>query len=67
MNILTLDNIRGLVRDFMIETHRAEEELRAEIEKYAPLARAEVTREQLDELYDEMRIRHGVLIETGAT
>ena len=66
MKILTLDNIRGLIRDFMIETYRTEEELKTEIEKYAPLARAEVTREQLDELYDEMRIRHGVLVETGA-
>ena len=53
MNILTLDNIRGLVRDFMIEAQRSEEELKAEIEKYAPLARAEVAPEELDELYDE--------------
>lgn len=66
MNILTLENIRGLIRDFMIETHRTEEELKAEIEKYAPLARDEVTAQELDELFDEMRIRHGVLIETGA-
>ncbi|WP_420566746.1 Z1 domain-containing protein [Thalassovita sp.] len=66
MKILTLENIRGLIRDFMIESHRTEEELRAEIDKYAPLARDEVKRENLDELYDEMRIRHGVLIETGA-
>lgn len=66
MNILKLENIRGLIRDFMIESHRTEEELRSEIEKYAPLARDEVTREDLDDLYDEMRIRHGVLIETGA-
>lgn len=66
MKILTLDNIRGLIRDFMIAEHRTEQELKAEIEKYAPLAREEVTRMHLDELYDEMRIRHGVLIETGA-
>ncbi|SLN51893.1 Z1 domain protein [Aquimixticola soesokkakensis] len=66
MNILTLENIRGLIRDFMIETHRTEKELRAEIDKYRPLARAEVTSDQLSELYDDMRIRHGVLIETGA-
>jgi len=66
MNILTLENIRGLIRDFMIVSHRTEDELRSEIEKYAPLARDEVTSDDLDDLYDEMRIRHGVLIETGA-
>lgn len=66
MNILTLDNIRGLIRDFMIETNRSEEELRAEIDKYSPLARKEVTGKDLETLYDEMRIQHGVLIETGA-
>lgn len=66
MNILTLENIRGLVRDFMIASVRTEEELRAEIGKYAPLAVDDVTLENLDELYDEMRIRHGVLVELGA-
>lgn len=67
MKVLGLEQVRTLITDFMVKQARTEEELRAEIEQYVPLLKDEVTQADLEDLFDEMRTRHDVLIESGAT
>ena len=67
MKVLGLEQVRTLITDFMVKQARTEEELRAEIEQYVPLLKDEVTQADLENLFDEMRTRHDVLIESGAT
>jgi len=67
MKKLGLKQLRKLINEFMVEEPRTEEELRAEIEDYIPILSDEVTKADRDDLFDEMRSRHDVLIESGAT
>ena len=64
---LGLEQVRTLVTEFMIKDIRTEEELKSEIFQYAPILNDEVSPADLEALLDEMRSRHDVLIESGAT
>lgn len=67
MKMLDLEQVRTLVTEYMINGMRTEEELKSEIFQYVPILKDEVTSSDLEALFDELRSRHDVLIESGAT
>jgi hypothetical protein len=58
--------LRLLIQAYASGGVRTEQELRERIETYAEMIQADVTNEQVADLFDEMRHKHGVRMEIGS-